>query len=728
MFCKPQPCRPASICVLIALVLLIASFSARCAGTPSPTAQPTSTPLDANTWGSAIAISFGDSVNGRLVGADDRDYFRIRVEENLVYDLSVVPGTLTHPTVVLYASDMSKMMESSGHPDSGEVQFVWPGYPGDYYVTVEGGEGGGSYALSLVTFPDDHGNDISFASPIRVGRTIRGSKDYWRDYDYFRFSANAGQLYRVEVATSDQDSWDLKLYDADGEVLAYNFFSGDKGSIIWEATNSGDHYIKVVDSPGPVGRGSWEGEYTLTVAPMSRPPEDEHGNGVRSAAFMELGEPVDAGLEYAGDSDFFRFRTEKGSTYRMDVALGTLDRNSYKINLYGPDGGETKWSKYLKRSGNAWEAPAAGEYYVAVSASGSETGSYAFTVTPINDDHGEGPESATELTLGEPIRGNTDHLEDRDYFRFRADKGWFYRIEASAPLTRRGVRLLLLDPKGDEVSLWGKIWEAPETRDFNIALETPYSMGPYELTISQMPVPPADDHGNYRTTATAIVVAENVSGFLTYDGDVDHFRFTADADQPYRVQVKSRSMDYWSTELHDSNGRHLSRLLRVTTEDSTKWFTWKAPGRDVYYISVTAREQIGGYTLAVVPVTDDHGDSVTSATARAPGESVVGSIDYQGDIDYVRFRAEAGHIYRIEVLRDTLLSSNIKLYDSASQVLAEGWDMVNISCSDCGDDWAEHALKPITWEAPTSAHYYVAVEAGFDGLGSYELAIDRFTE
>ena len=631
-------------------------------------------------------------------------------------------------------------MESRGRADTDEVRLVWPGHPGDYYVAVEGGDGGGSYTLTLVPFPEDHGDDMRFASEVSLGEPVRGSMGYVSDFDYFRFRAEAGQLYRIEVSTADEGCWNMWLHDSDREVLAVDRFSRDRGLIIWEAPSSGDHYVDVANVLSSHGCDSWEGEYTLTVAPTSRPSEDEHGNGLRSAAHVRVGVPVAAGLEYPGDSDYFRFTAVKGRTYRMDIALGTLENLSYIVNLYGPDGAEMD-HKPRNMSGYSWEAPAPGEYYAAVAAPHGATGSYTLTVTPIDDDHGGGLASATEITLGETIAGYTQYMGDRDYFRFRAEGGRFYRMDTTPTETPsgRGVSLRLQDSEGGEVVLWGKIWEAPKTGDFYISAEVPYSMGPYTLTVAQVPVPLADDHGNHRTAATAIAVGENIGGYTNYDGDVDYFRFTADADQPYRIQVESRDLDHWGTYLYDSNGRNLSLGLRNTTEDPTGWFTWKAPGRrrwftwkapgqEVHYISVSGWDRTGAYTLTVVPLIDDHGDSATSATALAAGKSVDGRIDYQGDMDYVKFRAEGGRTYRIEILPDTLPGSTITLYGSASQALAVGWDRVNISCIDCGDDWAKHARQPIIWEAPSSGHYYVAVEARLESVGSYELAIDHCAE
>ncbi len=398
---------------LSVLVLLVAAMA--CSNdsddTPRPMVQPTSTPSAATMPESAVALSMSETVEGNLSDGDDKDYFRISREGNRVYDLSVVPGTLTTPMVILRTSDMSRVMEGRGHPDTGEVRFVWPGYAKDYYVTVEGGDGGGTYTLTLAPFPEDHGDDIPFATKANLGETLSGSIGYRHDFDYFSFSADVGQLYRVEVATSNRGCWIMRLNDSDDEILAFKSFSGNKGLIIWEATNSGDHYVEVSNGGTHPGCNSWEGEYTLTVAPMSRPPEDEHGNGVRSAASLEVGESVDASLEYAGDQDYFQFRAEKGRIYRMDVVLGTLDSYNYEIRLYGPDGDEIEWSPYGHNElAYAWEAPATGGYYVAIAASGNQTGSYTLRVTPIDDEYGEGPTSATEVTLGEPIRGSTQYL------------------------------------------------------------------------------------------------------------------------------------------------------------------------------------------------------------------------------------------------------------------------------------------------------------------------------
>ena len=51
----------------------------------------------------------------------------------------------------------------------------------------------------MTEFSDDHGDEAGFATGIDVGETIEGVLDYMFDFDYFRFHAEAGQKYRMNV-------------------------------------------------------------------------------------------------------------------------------------------------------------------------------------------------------------------------------------------------------------------------------------------------------------------------------------------------------------------------------------------------------------------------------------------------------------------------------------------------------------------------------------------------
>ena len=128
--------------------------------------------------------------------------------------------------------------------------------------------------------PDDHGNSEGDATAIRVGADVRGTLDYDDDIDYFRFQAEAGQSYQIDVALGTLDDSIVDLYDADGSYLDASYDYGDPyaSRLYWEAPGSGERYVAVY--------GYGTGTYTLTVSHSTI--VDDHGdtaeNGVGVAS------------------------------------------------------------------------------------------------------------------------------------------------------------------------------------------------------------------------------------------------------------------------------------------------------------------------------------------------------------------------------------------------------------------------------------------------------------
>ena len=90
-------------------------------------------------------------------------------------------------------------------------------------------------------------NSEERATAIRVGADVRGALDYDGDIDFFRFQAERGQSYQIDVALGTLDDSELVLLDPDGRELAYNDDNGANfGSrLYWEAPSSGERYVVV---------------------------------------------------------------------------------------------------------------------------------------------------------------------------------------------------------------------------------------------------------------------------------------------------------------------------------------------------------------------------------------------------------------------------------------------------------------------------------------------------
>ena len=307
------------------------------------------------------------------------DFFRFTAEAGQLYQIDVSLGTLPDSYLELQGSDGWHLASNDDHGDSQASRIVWRApASGDHYLVVSG-YGTGSYTLTVShsTLVDDHGDDIDSATAASVGVAVEGVIDYEGDVDFFRFTAEADQLYQIDVSLGTLPDSYLQLQGSDGWWLVFNDDHGDSQAsrIVWRAPDAGEYFLVV--------GGPWSGEvgsYTLTVSHSTL--VDDHGYDIDSATAASVGVAVEGVIDYEGDVDFFRFTAEAGQLYQIDVSLGTLP-DSY-LELQGSDWqlasnddhGDSPASRIF------WEATDAGEYFLVVGGSWSEedVGSYTLVI------------------------------------------------------------------------------------------------------------------------------------------------------------------------------------------------------------------------------------------------------------------------------------------------------------------------------------------------------------
>ena len=108
---------------------------------------------------------------------------------------------------------------------------------------------------------DEEGDDIGNATAMTAASTILGALDYDGDIDYFRFQAERGQSYQIDITPGTLDDPIATLYDVYGSLLDSNDDHGDTyaSRLHFEASSSGEHFVAV--------EGYGTGTYTLTVSP-----------------------------------------------------------------------------------------------------------------------------------------------------------------------------------------------------------------------------------------------------------------------------------------------------------------------------------------------------------------------------------------------------------------------------------------------------------------------------
>ena len=600
--------------------------------------------------------------------------------------------------------------------DSLAARIVWHA-PGSESYYVEVGFPGRTSSYPLTFFVSDTIGEypcwIGGAEAVKIGESVQGRVDTGGDSDLFVWEAEEGRLYEIDVAWETMSEpvaavtwgggWESVSDSNEGFELA--------ARVVWEASRSGSHYIDA---------GSFEeggtGAYTLTIDLSDI--SDDHSGSASGATTVTIGEVVLGTVDYRRDVDVFVFEAEEGRLYDIDVALGTLPGSS--VEVYDADGWLQNRSHDSYDCGESlalclvWEALSSGSYYVEVSYQRG-TGSYTLTInlSEIVDDH-SGSE-ATPVTIGEPVQGTVNYVDDYDIFVFEAKEGLTYEIDVALG-TLPDASVVVYD--ANYAHCWDSScleWEAPSSGRYYVGVESSdyRSTGTYTLTIDLSDI--SDDHSDAASGATVVTIGEPVQGTVNDvdDYDLDFFVFEAEEGQLYEIDVALGTLPDSFVAVYDTDFAYLADNYDCG-DSPASCLVWKAPSSGSYYVEVGAESGTGSYTLTInlSDIIDDHSDSASGATAVTIGEPIQGMMDYVDDADFFVFEAEKGRSYNIDVALGTLSDSLVGVIDADYSELA-----VN-------DDCADTLASCLIWEAPNSGSYYVAVVSSeIGGTGSYTLTI-----
>ncbi len=375
------------------------------------------------------AVAVGGSAAGEVDTAGDHDWFAVTLEAGRTYriDLEGSPtgdGTLSDPYLRgVYDADGNlvpgTLDDDGGQSLNSRVAFT-PDEAGTYYIAAGAyGSGSGTYTLSvteeLASAPQvteepvagesaDLAADTTTTGAVAVGGSAAGEVDTAGDHDWFAVTLEAGRTYRIDLKglrTEDgtlDDPYLRGVHDAAGNLIS-GTLDDDGGwslnsRLAFTPDAAGTYYV----AAGAYGSGS--GTYTLSVTeePASAPPVTEEPVAGESADLaadttttgaVAVGGSAAGEIDTAGDHDWFAVTLEAGRTYRIDLKGsrtedGTLD-DPYLRGVHDADGNlisgtlddDGGWSL---NSRLAFTPDAAGTYYVAAGAYGSDSGTYTLSV------------------------------------------------------------------------------------------------------------------------------------------------------------------------------------------------------------------------------------------------------------------------------------------------------------------------------------------------------------
>lgn len=703
-------------------------------------AQDVDQPGDASTQ---VRLSAG-ATDGALSPAGDTDWYRLRVEQGQRYTIALDAVSESEvdaidPVLTIYneAGEQVAFNDDSNGSLNSLLSYN-ASTAGDVFVEArafnEASTGNYRFTISAAAIPpDDAGDDASTRATATTGRDINGAIEYEGDSDWYRLNVRTGQRYRIALNTNAGAETPLgdpylRLVDSEGtELNASDDSEGSLNSLL-EYTPQANGTVYLVAS---AYADAYQGGYTLRVD-SERAPTDGTSANRNTRGRLSLGQPLNASLDFAGDSDWYRIRLTEGQSYRFRLISGEGESalGDPLLKLIGPDGveiamdddGGGNLNSYLE-----YTAVTTGNYFVeARGFMDDATGAYTLTAL-----EGDTPADATtDVTLsadGDYREGVLAPAGDKDWYRLELAEGQSVRIgltsaESTDPLSdpylilygADGAELARDDDSGDGLNAWLEYTAAAagpvfvEARGFSED-----SAGRYVIGIN------AGEVGDNSETAEYLAAnSEGRVSLIGSEGDVDWFAVDLVEGRPYRFYVDSYEPGPLADPLLtllDENGQQIAQDDDGGAGlNSYVAFTSATGGR--YYLAVSGYAGVTGRYFVRAVDTEVPGNINSDEYLDGAGDDRINRIDIPGDVDAYHVELEAGVRYTIDVRGH----GDSPLGDAFLAVLDSNGERV------ASDDDAGAGMDARLRFTPETSGSYILQASGLGGsIGGYQIQIAR---
>ena len=319
--------------------LVAAGVPSMVSGSPATTAGP---------------ITIGEAVTGAITSASQHaDYTFAATAGEVVYLEAQATCAADPLSWKLLGPDGTLIDIAESCNDLGRQ--VLPA-AGIYTVSVySSGTATGTYAFTVLAVP------VVQPTTINLGQAVSGSVDAIGETRDYTFAATAGEVVYLEAqATCAADPLSWKLLGPDGSLIDIAESCNDLGRHVLPA--AGIYTVSVYSS------GTATGTYAFTVlaVPVVQPTT------------INLGQAVSGSVDAIGETRDYTFAATTGEVVYLE-AQATCAADPLSWKLLGPDGTVINIAESCNDLGRQVLA-AAGIYTVSVYSSGTETGTYAFTV------------------------------------------------------------------------------------------------------------------------------------------------------------------------------------------------------------------------------------------------------------------------------------------------------------------------------------------------------------
>ena len=635
-----------------------------------------------NTVETATTLPLNTSVSGTIDPGNDVDYFRIDTSTPTF----IAIFTTGNLDTVGSLSDGTNTFLQSDNQSGEENNFLifYSLNPGTYYIRVRSHlfSSTGNYLLHV---------DVVTVTEIELNTSVSGTIGP-NDVDYFNLETSTQT--DVNIFTIGNLDTRGSLIDSVGNVLQIDYYSGAENNFLIRARlDPGTYYIQVGSSSSDN-----TGDYTLRVDVVV----DDHSNTTATATTLPLNTSVSGTIDPAGDVDYFSIDIST-PTFIAIFTTGNLDTrgslydgtNTFlKLNYFSGEG-DNFLIRYRLDPGT---------YYIQVGSIG--TGNYVLHVDVF---------TTTEIELNTSVSGTIDPGNDVDYFSIDISTPTLVNIFTTGDLDtfgslldRTNTSFQFDNNSGEEFNFLIRYRLDPGTYYIQVAsLDT----GNYVLHVDVVDI--VDDHSDIIAMATELTLNTPVSGTIDFGNDVDYFRI--DISTPTSVNIfTTGNLNTVGTLYNGTN-----TVLRSNNDsgEGRNFLILRRLDPGTYYIEVGGfrSRSTGDYALYVL--TDDHNNTIETATTLPLNTSVSGTIAPADDVDY--FSIIISTPVFVNIFTTGNLNTVGRLYDGTNT----SFQFDNNS----GEEFnflILHRLDPGT--------YYIQVESSdqdrFSEIGDYVLHVDAIVD
>ena len=572
----------------------------------------------------------------------------------------------------------------------------------------------------------------------RVGTLLTHNDQDWYS---IKLVAGQDFTFRVQAAHSGNGTLAdpvLEIHAADGSLLKSvdNMLTTNEPATYFTPTLTGTYYVAVRAADGQTDTGTYtissrapddfgNGKNQAATLALNATLDGgiQWNDGLFGARAMDS-----VGLATDFDEDWFKFTATKDQILSVSVKIAngsTLSRPMVEVvdangrSLAVGDGLET-----LEGLATAtFKAASAGTYYARVIDGAGAKGAYSITLIEgdASDEDATGPVAMSFVNAGAVNQaqstGKIGLAGDSDTYAVMLDQGHSYRVETlavrdgkNAPLSSASLSLSF-KAQGSAQSQELKVGHdvaSPSFFDSSVLDVTQAGLltltlkpldqtqtGKYAIRVIDLGAAGVDDRPDqvsvYRADADGVLTAnDSVAKKLEAADDVDLYAIDLSVGSIYDFSLKGYAdalgtLAQGQLKLLDDQGQLISAgrfdLTSGRTQLAVSVFE---TGR--YYLSVSAdtvTSSTGTYVLesrlrdTQATLTDDMSADTQSGVQVAPGTPTKGTIDYVGDLDWVKASLVAGKVYVMDVMADgtgsgsgTLKDATLRLLDASGQELA----------------------------------------------------------